>query len=169
MNLHPLFIKFRYCFGRLTGVAANNHNNIVTAYLDKTIIYFSVFVGAECGIRAATIRKSAVNSRRRNLFFGLATHPLFTYTEPERVNDMVKSFIAFYEQNGRLPVWNFYGSETDMMIGYHAVPVIADAYLKGIGDFDAEKALAASINTPNPSMFTAFPSSSCSFNFSTKF
>lgn len=54
---------------------------------------------------------------------------------------MIKSFLAFYEQNGRLPVWNFYGSETDMMIGYHAVPVIVDAYLKGIGDFDAEKAL----------------------------
>ena len=38
-----------------------------------------------------------------------------TYTEPQRVNDMVKSFIAFYEQNGRLPVWNFWGSETDKM------------------------------------------------------
>lgn len=78
-----------------------------------------------------------------------AAHPLFTYTEPERVNDMVKSFIAFYEQNGRLPVWNFYGSETDMMIGYHAVPVIVDAYLKGVGDFDAEKALAACVATAN--------------------
>ena len=78
-----------------------------------------------------------------------AAHPLFTYTEPERVDDMVKSFIAFYEQNGRLPVWNFYGSETDMMIGYHAVPVIVDAYLKGIGDFDAKKALDACIATAN--------------------
>ena len=78
-----------------------------------------------------------------------AAHPLFTYTEPERVNDMVKSFIAFYEQNGRLPVWNFYGSETDMMIGYHAVPVIVDAYLKGIGDFDTKKALDACIATAN--------------------
>ena len=78
-----------------------------------------------------------------------AAHPLFTYTEPERVNDMVKSFIAFFEQNGRLPVWNFYGSETDMMIGYHAVPVIVDAYLKGIGDFNAEKALEACIATAN--------------------
>lgn len=78
-----------------------------------------------------------------------AAHPLFTYTEPERVNDMVKSFIAFYEQNGRLPVWNFWGSETDMMIGYHAVPVIVDAYLKGIGNFDAEKALEACVKTAN--------------------
>lgn len=78
-----------------------------------------------------------------------AAHPLYTYLAPDRVNDMVKSFLAFYEQNGRLPVWNFYGSETDMMIGYHAVPVIADALLKGIGDFDARKALQACVATAN--------------------
>ena len=78
-----------------------------------------------------------------------AAHPLFTLTQPERVNDMVKSLLAFYDQNGRLPVWNFYGCETDMMIGYHAVPVIADAYLKGIGDFDPEKALEACVATAN--------------------
>ena len=78
-----------------------------------------------------------------------AAHPLYTYIEPQRVDDMVKSFLAFSEQNGRLPVWNFYGSETDMMIGYHAVPVIVDAYLKGIGDFDPKKALAACVATAN--------------------
>ena len=78
-----------------------------------------------------------------------ASHPLFTYTPPERTNDMIKSFLAFYEQNGRLPVWNFYGSETDMMIGYHAVPVIVDAYLKGITNVDPEKALEACIATAN--------------------
>ena len=78
-----------------------------------------------------------------------AAHPLYTYIEPQRVNDMVKSFLAFSEQNGRLPVWNFYGSETDMMIGYHAVPVIVDAYLKGIGDSDPKKALAACVATAN--------------------
>lgn len=78
-----------------------------------------------------------------------AAHPLYTYIEPQRVNDMVKSFLAFSKQNGRLPVWNFYGSETDMMIGYHAVPVIVDAYLKGIGDFDPKKALTACVATAN--------------------
>ena len=78
-----------------------------------------------------------------------AAHPLYTYIEPERVNDMVQSFLAFSEQNGRLPVWNFYGSETDMMIGYHAVPVIVDAYLKGIGNFDPKKALSACVATAN--------------------
>ena len=78
-----------------------------------------------------------------------AAHPLFTYTAPERVADMVNSFIAFYEQHGRLPVWNMWGSETDMMIGYHSVPVIADAYMKGFTGFDADKALEACIATAN--------------------
>lgn len=84
-----------------------------------------------------------------------AAHPLFTYTQPERVNDMVKSFLAFYDQHGMLPVWNFYGNETDMMIGYHAVPVIADAYLKGIGNFDATKALEACVATANKDNYRA--------------
>ena len=78
-----------------------------------------------------------------------ASHPLFTYTEPERANDMIKGFLKFYEQNGALPLWNLYGWETNMMIGYHAVPVIVDAYLKGIIDVDPEKALEACIATAN--------------------
>ncbi|MBR5298074.1 MAG: GH92 family glycosyl hydrolase, partial [Parabacteroides sp.] len=78
-----------------------------------------------------------------------ASHPLFTYTQPERINDMIKSFLAFYDQSGALPLWNLYGWETNMMIGYHAIPVIVDAYLKGIGDFDPEKALDACVVTAN--------------------
>lgn len=78
-----------------------------------------------------------------------AAYPLLTYTQPHRTNDMVKSLLAFYEQNGRLPVWNLWGSETDMMMGYHAVPVIVDACLKEIGDFDAVKALEACVATAN--------------------
>jgi predicted alpha-1,2-mannosidase len=76
-------------------------------------------------------------------------HPLYTLFAPERVDDMVNSFIAFHDEHGRLPVWNMWGSETDMMIGYHSVPVIADAYLKGFRGFDAEKALAACVATAN--------------------
>lgn len=78
-----------------------------------------------------------------------AAHPLFTYTVPEHVDNMINSFIAHYEQHKRLPVWNMWGSETDMMIGYHAVPVIVDAYLKGFKGFDAEKALNACIASAN--------------------
>lgn len=78
-----------------------------------------------------------------------AAHPLYTIVDPEADGDMVNSFLAFYGQHGRLPVWNFWGGETDMMLGYHSVPVIVDAYLKGIGGFDAEKALDACIATAN--------------------
>ena len=78
-----------------------------------------------------------------------AAHPLYTLTAPDRVDDMINSFIVFHEQHGRLPVWNMWGSETDMMIGYHSVPVIADAYLKGIGGFNAQKALDACVATAN--------------------
>lgn len=77
-----------------------------------------------------------------------AQHPLLTLIQPQRVSDMVRSLVDFGEQQGRLPVWNMWGSETDMMIGYHAVPVIADACIKGlITDSLARRALALSITT----------------------
>lgn len=72
-----------------------------------------------------------------------AVHPLFTLTQPDRVNDFVKSMLAIYEQQGKLPVWHLLGNETDTMIGYHAVPVIVDAYLKGYRDYDVNLAYEA--------------------------
>jgi predicted alpha-1,2-mannosidase len=75
-----------------------------------------------------------------------ALHPLLTLTAPEQRNaDFVRSLIASQRHSpyGILPVWQFHGLETWCMIGYHAVPVIADAYMKGIKGFDAEGALAA--------------------------
>ena len=76
-----------------------------------------------------------------------AAHPLFTITNPDRVGDMVQSLVDFGNQHGRLPVWNMWGCETDMMIGYHSVPVIADAYLKGFSGFDPEEALDICLKT----------------------
>ncbi|WP_346883557.1 GH92 family glycosyl hydrolase [uncultured Algibacter sp.] len=71
-----------------------------------------------------------------------AAHPLYTIIQPERVPDMVKSLLAHYKETDELPVWSLHGSETNMMIGYHAVPVIVDAYFKGF-NFDAELAYKA--------------------------
>ncbi|MFO7768027.1 MAG: GH92 family glycosyl hydrolase, partial [bacterium] len=72
-----------------------------------------------------------------------AAHPLFTLTEPGRVPHMVRSMLDFQEETGRLPVWELVGSETNTMTGYHAVPVIADAWLKGFRGFDGRRALDA--------------------------
>ncbi len=72
-----------------------------------------------------------------------ATHPLFTITQREKTLDFIKTFLAQYQNGGKLPVWELAGNYTGTMIGYHAIPVITDAYLKGIKDFDIEIALEA--------------------------
>jgi len=72
-----------------------------------------------------------------------ALHPLFTLINRERNTDFIKTFIAQYEQGGLLPIWELAAYETFCMIGYHSVSVIADAYAKGIREFDAKKALEA--------------------------
>ncbi|MCM8730509.1 GH92 family glycosyl hydrolase [Hephaestia sp. GCM10023244] len=77
-----------------------------------------------------------------------AEHPLLTLVQPKETNvDFVKSLVASQQVSpfGILPVWQFQGRETWTMIGYHAVPVIADAYMKGIRGFDAKAALDAMV------------------------
>lgn len=72
-----------------------------------------------------------------------AAHPLYTILQPERVPDFVNSMLAIYDQQGLLPVWHLYGSDTREMIGIQSIPVIADAILKGVKGFDYEKAFNA--------------------------
>jgi predicted alpha-1,2-mannosidase len=71
-------------------------------------------------------------------------HPLYTLIEKKRVSDFITTFLKQYEQGGRLPVWELASNETDCMIGYHSVSVMADAMAKGITGFDYEKAFEAS-------------------------
>lgn len=72
-----------------------------------------------------------------------AANPLYTITQADKINDFIRSFLAHYDEYGLLPVWDLHANETNTMTGYHAVPVIADAYLKGFRGFDAEKAFVA--------------------------
>lgn len=72
-----------------------------------------------------------------------AVHPLYTLTQPRRVNDMINSLLAIYDQQGRLPIWHLMGWETGTMVGISSVQVIAEAYLKGYRGFDADRAYNA--------------------------
>jgi predicted alpha-1,2-mannosidase len=72
-----------------------------------------------------------------------AAHPLYAILYPKRQADFIKTFLLMYEQGGRLPVWELAANETDCMIGYHSVSVIADSWFKGIRDFDSTLALKA--------------------------
>ena len=72
-----------------------------------------------------------------------AAHPFYALVDQKRTRDFINTFLVQYEQGGRLPVWELAANETDTMIGYHAVSVIADAAVKGIDGFDLQKAFEA--------------------------
>ena len=72
-----------------------------------------------------------------------AENPLLTILAPDKVSDIVNSMLAYYDTKKILPVWTLYANETNTMTGYHSIPVIVDAYQKGIKGFNAEKAYEA--------------------------
>ncbi len=78
-----------------------------------------------------------------------ALHPLFTIIEQKRTSDIVNSMLAHYEQSVHkiLPIWAHYSNENWCMIGYHAVPVIVDAYMKGIRGYNVDEALKAVVSS----------------------
>ncbi len=78
-----------------------------------------------------------------------AAVPLFTLTQTERQPAIIQTFLEFYKQHGLLPSWELYFNEANVMPGYHAVPIIADAMLKGIQGFDGDLAYEAMKTTAN--------------------
>ncbi len=72
-----------------------------------------------------------------------AAHPLFTLLQEKRTPGFINSMLHQYDTYGYLPIWQLWGDETYCMIGNHAIPVIVDAYLKGIQNVDWDKAYAA--------------------------
>ena len=84
-----------------------------------------------------------------------ALHPLFNVLQPARNQQMIQSMMAHYDQSVHkmLPIWSHHANENWCMIGYHSVPVIADAVMKGNADFDIEKAFEACVQTANTRYF----------------
>ena len=82
-----------------------------------------------------------------------ALHPLLAVIDRARTRDFVQTFLRQYQEGGRLPVWELAANETDTMIGYHAVPVIADAIAKGIDGFDRALAFEAMTHSADEDRF----------------
>ncbi|GAB2808649.1 GH92 family glycosyl hydrolase [Ferruginibacter profundus] len=76
-----------------------------------------------------------------------ALNPLFTITQTKRLPDMINSMLQLYEDNGLLPVWDLSTWEANTMTGYHSIPIIADAMLKNIKEFDYNLAYAAMLKS----------------------
>lgn len=76
-----------------------------------------------------------------------AAHPLMTIIHQEKVNDIINTMLNIYKEQGKLPVWHLMANETNCMVGNPAIPVVADAYMKGFNGFDANLAFEAMKNS----------------------
>lgn len=82
-----------------------------------------------------------------------ALHPLLSIIDEPRTIDFIRTLLLQYQQGKKLPVWELGSCETDCMIGYHSVSVIADIIAKGIGNnekspaFDQNLALEAMVHS----------------------
>ena len=140
--------------------------NTVVNEEDKDIFYTSLY---HCfvvpnlysdvdGRYRAHDKKVYQSDRPRYTVFSLwdtfrTEHPLLTLIQRERSIDIINTFINNYETGGLLPVWELAANETNCMIGYHAIPVIADAYFCGLEGIDYEKALEAMVKTAREDQF----------------
>ena len=79
-------------------------------------------------------------------------HPLYALVQPERTRDFIATMLDMHEQSGRLPVWELAGNETNCMIAYHSVSVLADAHAKGY-EIDSERLLKAMVATAQTPVF----------------
>ena len=76
-----------------------------------------------------------------------AANPLLTMLHPDKINDIINSSLSHYKEYGLLPVWSLRGNETNTMTGYHAVPIIVDAYKKGFRGYDVSLAYEACLKS----------------------
>lgn len=131
-------------------VEDDNENNKRTFYtaLYHCMLAPNIYQDVDGKYRGRDFKVHETNAFTYHTVFSLwdtyrALHPLLTLIDRKRTSDFVNNFITQYKQGGLLPVWELSANETFCMIGYHAVPVIADAYLKGIEGINAPQALEA--------------------------
>ncbi|BDS11603.1 GH92 family glycosyl hydrolase [Aureispira anguillae] len=131
---------------------------VKSADLDKKTIFYTalyhsflapnLFMDVDGQYRGTDLKVHQAKNFSNYTIFSLwdtfrGTHPLYTILQRKRTLDFIQTFLAQYQQGGQLPVWELASNYTGCMIGYHSVSVIADAYAKGIRDFDTQLALEA--------------------------
>jgi len=126
------------------------HREVFYTAMYHSMLNPNLFTDVDGQYRGMDLKTHQARGHKRYTVFSLwdtfrATHPLFTIIEKERTNDFIRSFLGQYQEGGSLPIWELAGNYTGCMIGYHAIPVIVDAYMKGVRDYDANKALEAMV------------------------
>jgi predicted alpha-1,2-mannosidase len=85
-----------------------------------------------------------------------AFHPLMTIVNPSMNEAWIRAMLEKYDESGTLPMWELASNETGTMIGYNAVPVIVDSYMKGYRNFDVQKAYKAIVHASTYDSTIAF-------------
>ena len=116
--------------------------------LYHTMIVPNVFMDVDGRYRGTDLKLHKAEDFVNYTVFSLwdtyrAAHPLYTVIDQKRTNDFIRTFLHQYQNGGQLPVWELAANYTGTMIGYHAIPVIADAYRKGIRGYNVEQAIEA--------------------------
>ncbi|OBX25097.1 putative alpha-1,2-mannosidase [Gelidibacter algens] len=137
-------------------IESDNQDRKITFYtaLYHTMIAPNLYQDVDGRYRGMDLKIHSTKEFKYYTVFSLwdtyrAAHPLYSIIERKRTSDFINTLIAKYDEGGILPMWDLSANYTGTMIGYHAVPVIADAYLKGIKGFDAEKAFKAMKHSAN--------------------
>jgi predicted alpha-1,2-mannosidase len=138
--------------------AFNNIDTIFYTALYHTMIVPNVYQDVDGQYRGTDDKIHKAEGYTNYTVFSLwdtyrAYHPLMSIINKERTRDWVHTFLNQYKQGGMLPVWELSGNETFCMIGYHSIPVIVDAYKKGIKDFDTQLALEAMLSYSKSNRF----------------
>ncbi len=146
---HSAEKKWEHELDKITVKTSNdNLKHIFYTALYHTCMAPVIYSDADGRYRNAKGELKKMNKGQRYTVFSLwdtfrGLNPLFTLTQTDRNIDILNSMLAFYDENGLLPVWDLSTWETNCMSGYHAVPVLADAILKNTPGLDAERAYAA--------------------------
>lgn len=132
---------------RVTGGTPGQMTNFYTA-LYHVMLAPNIYMDVDWKYRGRDLQVHQSQGFRNYTVFSLwdtyrALHPLLTIIDRRRTGDFINTFLQQYEEGGLLPVWELSANETNCMIGYHAVPVIVDAWVKGVRGFDEQKALEA--------------------------
>ena len=131
-----------------------NHKTIFYTALYHSLLNPNLYIDVDGRYRGMDMQIHKDSTDNHYTIFSLwdtfrATHPLFTIIEQEKTNEFIRTFLRQFRQGGKLPIWELAANYTNCMIGYHATPVIADAYVKGLKDYDVEQALDAMIHSAN--------------------
>jgi predicted alpha-1,2-mannosidase len=131
----------------ITGGTEKQKRIFYTA-LYHTAMEPNVFNDVDGSYRGVDLKVHKADGFTRYTVFSLwdvfrAQMPLYTILEPSRMNDFMKTFLTIYKNGGRLPHWEIWGNRSGSMIGHHSLPVILDAWNKGIRDYDVNLAYEA--------------------------